>query len=99
MRFEWNEAKRRANIAKHGVDFVDAPEMFTGLAPMQISLDIREDYPEDRFIGIGSIKGRVMVVVFSEPAPGSIRIISLRKALKHEQKKFESALRNRLGPA
>jgi len=28
--FEWDEAKRSANIAKHGIDFVDVPEMFTG---------------------------------------------------------------------
>ena len=97
MQFEWDEAKRRANTIKHGVDFLDAPEMFTGPIPMLVSLDSKEDYQEDRFIGIGSIKGRVMVVIFTEPTPEVIRIISLRKALKHEQKKFEQALRNRLG--
>ena len=28
VRFEWDEAKRKANIAKHGIDFLDVPEMF-----------------------------------------------------------------------
>ncbi len=59
MQFEWDEAKRRANIIKHGVDFVDAPEMFTGLNPMLVKLDTREDYQEDRFIGVGYSKGRI----------------------------------------
>jgi uncharacterized protein len=97
MQFEWDEAKRRANIIKHGVDFLDAPEMFTGLNPMLVMLDTRKDYQEDRFIGVGYSNGRIMVIIFTTPSPEIIRIISLRKALKHEQKKFEKALRHRLG--
>ena len=31
VRFEWDEAKRKANIAKHGIDFLDVPEMFGSL--------------------------------------------------------------------
>jgi len=42
MRFEWDEAKRTANIAKHGIDFCDVPEMFTGL--MLVGADSRKDY-------------------------------------------------------
>ena len=30
MAFEWDEAKRLANIEKHGIDFDDANEMFDG---------------------------------------------------------------------
>ena len=30
LTFEWDEAKRSANLGKHGIDFVDVPEMFTG---------------------------------------------------------------------
>ena len=30
MRFEWDEAKRLANIEKHGIDFADVPPMFDG---------------------------------------------------------------------
>ena len=28
VRLEWDEAKRKMNIAKHGIDFLDVPEMF-----------------------------------------------------------------------
>jgi hypothetical protein len=38
-----------------------------------------------------------VVVVFTERGEDTVRIISLRKALKHERKKFEEALRDRLG--
>ena len=30
LTFEWDEAKRSANLGKHGIDFVDVQEMFTG---------------------------------------------------------------------
>jgi uncharacterized DUF497 family protein len=40
VQFEWDEAKRATNVSKHGVDFVDAPEMFQG--PMLIRPDERK---------------------------------------------------------
>jgi uncharacterized DUF497 family protein len=42
VRFERDEAKRKANIAKHGIDFLDAPDMFTSL--MLVAQDSRENY-------------------------------------------------------
>jgi len=95
VRFEWDENKRRVNIVKHKVDFADVAEMFQG--PMMVRSDLTNDYGEDRQIGYGVIKNRVMVLVFTEPKPDIIRVISLRKASKYEQEKFEKALRNRLG--
>jgi uncharacterized DUF497 family protein len=74
MRFDWDEAKRRANLEKHGIDLADAPEMFAG--EMVIALDQRLDYGEARFIGFGVLKGRVMAIVFSRRNPDIIRIIS-----------------------
>ncbi|HEY83813.1 MAG TPA: BrnT family toxin [Chloroflexi bacterium] len=96
MNFEWDERKRQTNIRKHGIDISDAPEIFNG--PMLTQLDIREDYGEDRWISIGLMRGRIVVIVFTERDEGkTIRIISLRKALNYEQKQFERKLRNRLG--
>jgi len=57
MDFEWNEAKNRSNIRKHGLDFADAEEMFRGF--LLVRPDTREDYGEERWIGIGMIQGRV----------------------------------------
>ena len=94
MRFEWDEEKNKENIRKHELDFADAWEIFN--APMLTNLDTREDYGEDRWTGIGFLKNFVVVVVYTESVD-VIRIISLRKALKHERTRFEEALRNELG--
>ena len=57
-------------------------------------LDEREDYGEDRWIGIGILRNIVAVVVFTEPRQDTIRIISARKANKHERKRYKQALTN-----
>jgi hypothetical protein len=95
VNFEWDEQKNAANIQKHGFDFADAWEIFE--SPMLTALDTREDYGEERWIGIGFLRERIIVVVFTERKDNTIRIISLRKALKHERIKFEEAVRNQLG--
>jgi uncharacterized DUF497 family protein len=94
MIFEWNEAKNRANIRKHGFDFADAEEMFRGL--ILFRPDTREDYGEERWIGIGMIKGRVSFVAFAEPSPDAIRIISLRRGDHEERKEYEKAIQDGL---
>jgi uncharacterized DUF497 family protein len=94
VRFEWDEEKNSENIRKHELDFADAWEIFD--APMLTNLDTREDYGEARWVGIGFLKNFVVVVVYTERGD-VIRIISLRKALKHERTRFEEALGNELG--
>jgi uncharacterized protein len=47
MRFVWDEAKRQANLEKHGFDFVDAPEVFA--EPTCLVEDDRLAYGEQRF--------------------------------------------------
>jgi len=95
VKFEWDEQKNQENIRKHGLDFADAWEIFD--APMQTALDTRADYEEDRWTGIGFLGNRIVVVVFTQRSEDVVRIISLRKALNYERKKFEDALRDRLG--
>jgi uncharacterized DUF497 family protein len=95
MNFEWDQLKNEANIAKHDLDFADAPRIFR--LPLRISLDERQDYGEDRWVGLGMLDGRVVVVVFTEPDEDTIRIISLRKALPYERKRYEQYLKNELG--
>lgn len=92
MLFEWDEDKNRANIQKHKIDFADIPAIFNG--PMVVELDEREDYGEERWIGIGFLRDIVVVVVFTERRQDTIRIISARKANKHERKRYEQALTN-----
>jgi uncharacterized DUF497 family protein len=90
-----DEQKRKDNIRKHGLDFADAWKIFR--TPMLTTLDEYEDYGEDRWIGIGMLDTRVVVVVFTERNEDTIRIFSLRKALIDERIKYEKALSNRLG--
>ncbi len=92
--FEWDENKNRANIEKHGLDFVDAETMFE--STFLFRPDMRKDYGELRCIGIGTIRGRTAVVIFTERDPKTIRIISLRKANREERKQYEKALQDRL---
>ena len=47
-------------------------------------------------LGLAFLKKRIVVIVFTERDDDAIRIISLRKALKHERVKFEEAIRNEL---
>jgi uncharacterized protein len=89
VRFEWDEAKDRANIAKHGVGFDEARKVFTD--PQVI---IREDCiveGEERLHAIGHV-GRVLLVVHTVREEGLgaiIRIISARKATRAERKLYE----------
>ncbi len=85
MRIEWDENKRKSNLRKHGFDFADVEELFDGIT---ITVeDTREDYGEQRFSTLGLLHGGVVVVVHTEDED-RIRVISLRKALKHEQRAY-----------
>ena len=77
-----------------GFDFADAYRIFN--LPMVVELDERENYGEDRFVAIGLLDGRVVVIVYTEPDAEIIRIVSLRKALSYERKYYEQYLKNRL---
>ena len=85
VRFEWDEAKRRANIRKHGIDFVGIDEVFDGVT-LTIE-DTRLDYGTTRFVTLGLLNGRVVVVAHTEQND-AIRIISVRKATKHEETNY-----------
>jgi uncharacterized DUF497 family protein len=85
VQFEWDEKKRRANLQKHGVDFLDANEIFAGIT-VTIA-DDRFDYGEQRFISFGLLRERVVAVAHAEK-PDALRIISIRKATKNESKAY-----------
>ena len=85
MRFAWSEAKLALNIQQHGLDFVDAQRVFGG--PTFTYEDDRFDYSERRFVSLGILDGMVVSIVHTE-SPRLIRVISFRKATKHEQAIF-----------
>lgn len=85
MIFEWDEAKRRANIKKHGFDFADAAKVFEGF--VVTVEDTRQDYGEPRLIALGLLEGRVVYIAHTE-CNNHIRIISMRKANKYETESY-----------
>ena len=65
MLYEWDKAKNRTNIAKHGVDFADAVAVFED--PLALTMPDPESLGEPRFIALGAdASGRHLVVVFTE---------------------------------
>lgn len=86
MEFEWDELKNQENIKSRGIDFSLANNIFDG---EHITFeDDRENYGEPRFISIGFLVGRMMVVVHTRRG-NKTRIISMRKANVREQKTYK----------
>jgi uncharacterized protein len=90
--FTWaDEAKRRANLRKHGIDFLDAPKIFEGLT--FTAEDDRESYGERRSLTLGLLGDQIVSVTHTERGD-NIRIISIRKATKHEARFYFSQITN-----
>ncbi len=83
MKFEWNDEKNKINMKKHSLDFQDAELIFLGRTITFI--DDRQDYGEDRYITLGELENRVIVVIHTQ-RNYALRIISMRKANEREKK-------------
>lgn len=92
MNFIWDKQKNKDNVKKHGFDFADAHYVFD--YPLLVSLDERKEYGEERWIGLGLLETRVVVIVFTEPDEDSVRVVSFRKATTGERKRYEQAYKN-----
>lgn len=91
MAFDWDEDKRLSNLARHGLDFEDAPQIFAD--DVFVVEDTRYDYGEQRFIAYSRLAGRVVVVAFTLRDDDVVRIISMRKANKREQSSYNQKRR------
>lgn len=89
VRYEWDKAKAAVNLRLHGVDFADAIPALED--PNRIEeADDRFDYGEERDIVIGMSRGGVLFVVVINRDERTKRIISARKATKHEQNRYHA---------
>lgn len=86
LKFDWNKSKAKDNYAKHGVSFDLAKKVFKDPFAVEY-LDNRQDYGEERFVIIGMVDGNVLYVAYTE-RNDVIRIISARRATKHEQEAY-----------
>jgi uncharacterized DUF497 family protein len=78
----WDQRKRRLNLTKHGLDFVDAEGVFLGLT--YTYEDDRFSYGERRFVTLGLLRGNVVSLVHTEEGD-HIHVISMRKATNRER--------------
>ncbi|MEO8715401.1 MAG: BrnT family toxin [Acetobacteraceae bacterium] len=84
--FEWDEAKRVANLAKHGLDFIDAKMLFDG-RPQVTYQSPREE--ELRHVTVGVLGGAFVAAVWTERGR-AIRLISLRRARHGEEWEYRA---------
>ena len=89
MRLEFDPDKRNKTLEERGLDFARLAEVFEGLH--YTGQDTRMSYPEDRFITVGWLDNRLVVLVWT-PRGEVRRIISLRKANDREKALYASHL-------
>jgi uncharacterized DUF497 family protein len=86
--FEWDEAKARTNLLKHGVSFEEALTAFAD----PLAIDAPDRYIAGRFVLIGhSARGRILFIVYAERR-NNIRLISARKSSPIQRRKYEEGL-------
>ena len=84
--FEWDDAKAQSNLVKHGVSFEAGSPVFGDVFAFD-QLDLESQSGEIRYIITGMVNGILLTVVYTERGE-RIRIISVRKATKHEQEEY-----------
>lgn len=85
----WDESKRLLNIHNHGLDFVGCEAVFNG--PVITEEDARLAYGEQRINVIGFLCDGIVTMTYTERGD-DVHIISLRRATRHEIKRFAQGL-------
>jgi uncharacterized DUF497 family protein len=83
--FEFDPAKSEANLAKHGIDFVDAQALW--LDDELLLLRSRPEEPEERWLAIGQIDGKCWTAIITY-REGQVRLISVRRSRDNEARLY-----------
>jgi uncharacterized DUF497 family protein len=89
MKITFDPIKRNATLENRGLDFADAGDVFAEIVFEQE--DGRFDYGESRYITVGFLRDRMVVIVWT-PRGDARHIISMRKANDREQARYEKRL-------
>lgn len=89
MKIEFDQVKSEKNRQERNLPFEQAAEF--DWAGASYAEDVRNPYPERRFVAVGYLGDRVHVLGFTS-VPGGVRIISFRKANDREEKRYGKAL-------
>ncbi len=87
MEYEYNEGKSAANKQKHGIDFIEAQELWND--PDLLEIPARSTEDESRYIIIGQIGTRMWSAIVTY-RDDKIRIISVRSSRSEEKYLYES---------
>ncbi len=87
MQYEWDNGKAAENLRKHGVDFTDAIAALEDTNRLE-DIDTRSEYAEERIQVIGMARSNVLFVIVTLRDENTCRIISARKATRHEQDRY-----------
>ena len=88
MEFEFDPAKAKANLSKHGVSFSHAEQALRD--PMAVTIEDPDAIGEQRFVSLGmDALGRVLVVVHTQREERT-RVISARKASRGESEQYHA---------
>jgi hypothetical protein len=88
MRFEFDPTKAASNLKKHGISFADAEGVFYD--PLAIHCSDPDAKGEERFVAVGmGSAGEILVVIYALRGE-EIRLISARRATRHEVKDYEN---------
>ena len=90
LSFEWDEAKAKSNVAKHGVSFEEASTVFGDARSLTIP-DPAHSQLEERFVVLGQSHQRKLLVVVHTERGDNIRIISARRASRKERNCYEKS--------
>lgn len=85
--WDWDEAKRQTNRARHGVDFAEMA--LVDWVTATHFFDTRHDYGESRVVTLGYIGDRLHVIAWTQRGQ-RVRIITMRKANAREQKDYRA---------
>jgi uncharacterized DUF497 family protein len=86
MRLAWDGRKADLNARKHGVTFEEAATVFSD--PLALIID-DDSHPENARIIGQSLASRILFVVFVERGADVLRLVSARRATRHERRRYE----------
>ena len=87
MEYEWDAVKAAENRRRHGIDFTDSIAAIEDPNRLEV-VDTRLEYGEERILVLGMAVGNVLFVVTTLRGDRTCRIISARRATRHEQDRY-----------
>jgi uncharacterized DUF497 family protein len=89
MAITYDHAKRELTLRERGLDFADAGVVLAG--PRFDQVDNRYDYGETRIVTVGLLRGRMVILVWTQRGEDT-HVISMRKANEKERTRYGEAL-------